>query len=557
MTEVTDMNTATERVITDDLSALIGSIPPEIAARLTPERDGLLEIVMDLGREPSFRFRGAEQQLTGMVITQDHLDYVTAHIGEFGEDNRAGIERTLHRISAIRNRKGKVVGLTCRVGRAVYGTIAIIRDIIESGQSILLLGRPGVGKTTMLREVARVLADEFHKRVVIVDTSNEIAGDGDIPHPGIGAARRMQVPTPASQHAVMIEAVENHMPEVIVIDEIGTELEAQAARTIAERGVQLVGTAHGNTLENLMQNPTLSDLVGGIQTVTLGDEEARRRGTQKSVLERKAPPTFDVIVEIQDWYHVTVHNDVSATVDALLLNRPVSAQVRVREDNGNVVVRDRSPLDEPELFGRQHGSSSVARQNGSSPSARQNSAPPAANGLAALPRVADVAGLQPLRIYPFGISRPKLEQAAKEMRLPVSLALEPAEADLVLTLKPYYRRKPQLLRDAESAGKPIYVLKNNTGGQMQSALAGMYNLEVPNVGNRGVGNDPQGLALQEAEDAINQVMEGTQTVDLNPQNPYIRRLQHRLAERYNLTSRSQGKEPHRHVRILASGVEAL
>jgi len=365
------------------------------------------------------------------------------------------------------------------------------------------------------------------------------------------------VPTPASQHAVMIEAVENHMPEVIVIDEIGTELEAQAARTIAERGVQLVGTAHGNTLENLMQNPTLSDLVGGIQTVTLGDEEARRRGTQKSVLERKAPPTFDVIVEIQDWYHVTVHNDVSATVDALLLNRPVSAQVRVREDNGNVVVRDRSPLDEPELFGRQHGSSSVARQNGSSPSARQNSAPPAANGLAALPRVADVAGLQPLRIYPFGISRPKLEQAAKEMRLPVSLALEPAEADLVLTLKPYYRRKPQLLRDAESAGKPIYVLKNNTGGQMQSALAGMYNLEVPNVGNRGVGNDPQGLALQEAEDAINQVMEGTQTVDLNPQNPYIRRLQHRLAERYNLTSRSQGKEPHRHVRILASGVEAL
>jgi len=229
----------------------------------------------------------------------------------------------------------------------------------------------------------------------------------------------------------------------------------------------------------------------------------------------------------------------------------------VREDNGNVVVRDRSPLDEPELFGRQHGSSSVARQNGSSPSARQNSAPPAANGLAALPRVADVAGLQPLRIYPFGISRPKLEQAAKEMRLPVSLALEPAEADLVLTLKPYYRRKPQLLRDAESAGKPIYVLKNNTGGQMQSALAGMYNLEVPNVGNRGVGNDPQGLALQEAEDAINQVMEGTQTVDLNPQNPYIRRLQHRLAERYNLTSRSQGKEPHRHVRILASGVEAL
>src|SRR3989442_2470881 len=186
--------------------------------------------------------------------------------------------------------------LTLRVGRAVYGTMEIIRDVVEAGRSILLLGKPGVGKTTLLREVARVLADEMGKRVVIVDTSNEIAGDGDIPHPGIGRARRMQVATPSLQHAVMIEAVENHMPEVVVIDEIGTEQEAAAARTIAERGVQLIATAHGNTLENLMLNPTLSDLVGGIQTVTLSDEEARRRGTQKSVLERKAPPTFQTLV---------------------------------------------------------------------------------------------------------------------------------------------------------------------------------------------------------------------------------------------------------------------
>jgi stage III sporulation protein SpoIIIAA len=530
----------TERVIMDDLQALIGCLPLEIAKAINGMEDqgDLLEIVIDLGREPSVRFREGERRLAGLTVSADDIDYVVTRVGDFGDDNRAGIERTLHRISAIRNRKGRVVGLTCRVGRAVYGTIAIIRDIVESGQSMLLLGRPGVGKTTMLREVARVLADEFHKRVVIVDTSNEIAGDGDIPHPGIGFSRRMQVATPASQHAVMIEAVENHMPEVIVIDEIGTELEALAARTIAERGVQLVGTAHGNTLDNLMQNPTLSDLVGGIQTVTLGDEEARRRGTQKSVLERKAPPTFDVVVEIQDWYHVTVHNDVAGVVDALLLGRPVSAQVRTRDDDGSITMRDRAPLrgdGEPAPHGKPHAPF---------------------GGLVAVPsRVSDAHGLQPLRIYPFGVSRPKLEQAAKELRLPVSLVKEPTDANMVVTLKPYFRRKPQILRDAEAAGTPIYVLKNNTGSQMLTALAGMYNLEPPTAAP--LGQDNQAQALQEAEDAINQVMEGSAAIDLNPQNPYVRRLQHRLAERYNLGSRSQGREPLRRVRILPPGMESV
>ena len=196
------------------------------------------------------------------------------------------------------------------------------------------MGRPGIGKTTMLREAARVLADDLGKRVVVVDTSNEIAGDGDIPHPAIGKARRMQVRTPSLQHEVMIEAVENHMPQVIVIDEIGTELEAQAARTIAERGVQLIGTAHGNNLDNLMLNPTLSDLIGGIQTVTLGDEEARRRRTQKSVLERKAPPTFDVIIEIQDRERVTVHADVADTVDSMLRGDQVAPELRWRDEEG-------------------------------------------------------------------------------------------------------------------------------------------------------------------------------------------------------------------------------
>src|SRR5688500_590101 len=324
--------------MTDDLDALMESLPPEICERLRglANRTDLLEVVMDRGRKPQARFTTGEQDLLEREVAESDIAYVIDHIGAFGDDNRAGIERTLHRISAIRNRSGKVVGLTCRIGRAVFGTIDIIRDIVDAGQSLLLLGRPGVGKTTMLREVARVLADDLGKRVVVVDTSNEIAGDGDIPHPGIGDARRMQVRTPTEQHSVMIEAVENHMPEVIVIDEIGTELEAGAARTIAERGVQLVGTAHGNTLDNLMLNPTLSDLVGGIQPVTLGDEEARRRGTQKTVLERKAPPTFDVLVEIVERDNVIVHRNVAETVDAILRGHMVPPEARYRDEAGEL-----------------------------------------------------------------------------------------------------------------------------------------------------------------------------------------------------------------------------
>src|SRR5881398_2518436 len=331
-----------QHAITDDLEALLATLPPGIhdAVNRLENRSELLEIVMDLGRLPVGRFPEGEVILSTQPVAYTDLEYVVERIGEFGDDNRAGIERTLHRISALRNRKGKIVGLTCRIGRAVLGSIALIRDIVEQGQSILILGRPGVGKTTLLREIARVLADEANKRVVVVDTSNEIAGDGDIPHPGIGRARRMQVARTAEQHKVMIEAVENHMPEVIIIDEIGTELEAAAARTIAERGVQLVATAHGNTLDNLMMNPTLADLVGGIQTVTLGDEEARRRGTQKSILERKAPPTFDVVVEIQHWDRVAVHENVAEVVDELLRGHAITSEERTRdEESSRVTVR--------------------------------------------------------------------------------------------------------------------------------------------------------------------------------------------------------------------------
>jgi stage III sporulation protein SpoIIIAA len=528
----------TQRQITDDLDLLLQAIPPRVAEPLRgiEGKEGLLEIVLDLGRPPEARFPGREVILAPDEVSDADINYVVERIGEFGGDNRAGIPRTLHRISCIRNRKGDIVGLTCRIGRAVYGTIAIIRDIIESGRSTLLLGRPGVGKTTMLREVARVLADDLRKRVVIVDTSNEIAGDGDIPHPGIGRARRMQVPTPTLQHAVMIEAVENHMPEVIIIDEIGTELEAQAARTIAERGVQLVGTAHGNSLENLMLNPTLSDLIGGIQSVTLSDEEARRRGTQKSILERKAPPTFDVVVEIQSWDRVAVHLDVAATVDSILRGEALAAQLRELRPNGEIGVAqpsrvgiedDRRPLretvplplpvpDEDEL--------DYARLE-------EPARPPSRN----------LAARRAMRLYAYGVSQNRIEQAARELQLPVELTKDVRNANAVLTLKNYYRKNPTQVQEAEDAGIPVYVLKSNTVVQIEQVLANLFDLDVP--------PDPVAAAMAETEDAINSVLNEARPVELSPQNAYIRRLQHQMAERYNLASQSEGREPYRRVRI--------
>jgi stage III sporulation protein SpoIIIAA len=514
-----------QRLITDDLDELLSALPPRVAnpLRAMPDLESLLEVVMDLGRPPEARFPGREIQLDERDVDQTDLGHVIANIGEFGGDNRAGITRTLHRISCIRNRKGNIVGLTCRIGRAVYGTIAIIRDIVESGRSTLLLGRPGVGKTTMLREVARVLGDDLKKRVIIVDTSNEIAGDGDIPHPGIGHARRMQVPTPSLQHAVMIEAVENHMPECIIIDEIGTELEAQAARTIAERGVQLVGTAHGNALVNLMLNPTLSDLIGGIQSVTLSDEEARRRGTQKSVLERKAPPTFDVVVEIQSWDRVAVHLDVSATVDEILRGQVMPAQIRSVTSGGRIHVEQAAAVPEeavPDDF-----------EVGPIP---ERATPRSSPAPAAAPR-------KIVRVFSYGVSQNRLEQAAQELQLPVEQTKDLRQANAVLTLKNYYRKKPAVVQEAEDTGIPVYVLKSNTLIQIQQCLATMFELDIP--------QDPVALALDETQDAIDTVLTEHQPVDLAPQNAYIRRLQHQMAERNNLASSSEGREPYRRVRI--------
>jgi stage III sporulation protein SpoIIIAA len=479
----------------------------------------LLEIVLDLGRPCDARYVDREVQVTDREIQQDEIDYVVSRIGDFGDDNRAGIERTLHRISAMRNRRGRIVGLTCRVGRAVYGTIDLIQSIVESGQSMLLLGRPGVGKTTMLREVARVLADQ--KRVVIVDTSNEIGGDGDIPHPAVGRARRMQVSTPALQHAVMIEAVENHMPEVIVIDEIGTELEASAARTIAERGVQLVGTAHGNTLDNLMMNPTLCDLVGGIQTVTLSDEEARRRGTQKSVLERKAPPSFDVVVEIQDWDRVSVRDDVAAAVDAILRGRAVAAEVRVRRPDGAIESMSQEP---------QRVTQAVAEHEG---------------GFFTADDVrANRTRLETLRLYPYGLNQNRIRQASRRLNLPVHMVNDLSEADVLFTLRPYYRQRPQVISDAERRGIPVYVLRNNTVTQIETYLAQIFGLD------RDTETDLVNLAVQEAQQAIQSVTMGERgSVQLSPQEGYVRRMQHELARQANLLSRSSGSDPRRRVTI--------
>jgi stage III sporulation protein SpoIIIAA len=546
------------QIVTDDLEELLEVLPPHICDPLQAlqDRRELLEVVMDLGREPEARLPGREVVLSTHTVREEDIEYVIQRIGAFGDDNRAGIERTLHRISAIRNREGRIVGITCRVGRAVFGTVAIIRDIVESGRSILMMGRPGVGKTTLLREAARVLADDLRKRVMIVDTSNEIGGDGDIPHPAVGRARRMQVPTPSMQHAVMIEAVENHMPEVIVIDEIGTELEAAAARTIAERGVQLVATAHGNTLENLMMNPTLSDLIGGIQSVTLSDEEARRRGTQKSVLERKAPPTFDVVIEIQNWSHVAVHENVSDVIDAVLRGQPVLPTVRRRGSGGEVLIEEplmprgrTAPLpdaDHPAF-------SSVTRSRPRTGSMADELYPGLEERRAAPqidrrpPQDTDTAqfrnGRQAVRIYAFGVNRSRLESQIRSLGLPAAVVSEQRQADVVLTVRNYYRRKPQALRDAEASGVPVHVLRSNSAANIEQELLHISHLDAAPV--PGAAQN----ALRETEEAIARVLETSAPVELSPQSAYIRRLQHQLAEQHSLASRSTGKEPYRRVQI--------
>jgi len=534
--------------ITDDLDLLLNILPPNITKVVQDldDSDNLLEIVMDLGRRPKARFVHREAVLSEQEVTYEDIKTIADSISEFDADNRAGIERTLHRISAIRNRRGEIVGLTCRIGRAVYGTSDIIQDLIESGASILILGRPGVGKTTILREAARILAESA--RVIIVDTSNEIGGDGDVPHPAIGAARRMQVAKPSLQHEVMIEAVENHNPEVIVIDEIGRELEALAARTIAERGVQLIGTAHGNTLENLLLNPTLSDLVGGIESVTLSDEEARRRGTQKTVLERRAPPTFDVLVEIQDRNRIAVQSDVSAAVDALLRGYPLAPEIRYRDDENKIhVQKPAAPKigTAAQALGRtaKRDSAPFSRSTGNHRSKAGSTSIDPVEGAMALVNEED----QPLKkvdIYPYGVARNRLIQAAKQLNVPANIVRNLKDADTLLTLRRYYRERQQPVMEAEQRGMPIFVLRSNTSQQMEQFLVDLFNLTTSD----GRPNQERAV-VDQTQAAIQAVLNGERWIDLAPATSTIRRLQHEMARQADLVSHSYGKEPHRHVRI--------
>ena len=489
---------------TDDLQRLISILPPELQAAVAPyAEDSLLEIVMDLGRLPEARLPGRVVELSDEPVTREALDHVVSMVGEFGRDNRAGIEGTLHRISAIRNRRGQVVGLTLRVGRAVFGTIDLIRDLVEDGRSLLLLGPPGVGKTTKLREVARVLADELTKRVVIIDTSNEIAGDGDVPHPAIGKARRMQVPSPDRQHAVMIEAVENHMPEVIIIDEIGTQEETLAARTIAERGVQLVGTAHGNTLENLLANPTLADLVGGVQTVILSDEEARMRGTQKTVSERKARPTFDVVVEILQRDEMVIHEDTARAVDSLLMGR--SARGTRRTPGAAAATPAPSPPPEPE-------------------------APPL--------EAEDFK--RTIRIYPYALSRDSIERVVRDLRIDAKTVPRPEKADFVIALRSRSedRRLRQIL---EVTGAPLHLVKKNTTAQIRRLLEREFHVL------KGIEDEAINRALEEAKAAVTKAKTEGIDVGLAPQPPALRDLQQRFITRHHLVAESMGSEPQRHL----------
>ncbi|MCX6066800.1 MAG: AAA family ATPase [Chloroflexi bacterium] len=536
-----------QRRITDDLEALLGALPESItkAVHKANNYDKLLEIILDLGRIPTARYVDGETVLRDKEITREEIDHVIEHIGDFDADNRAGIERTLHRISAIRNRRGHVVGLTLRVGRAVYGTIEIIQDIIESGKSILILGRPGVGKTTLLREAARILAES--RRVIIVDTSNEIGGDGDVPHPAVGKARRMQVKVPTQQHEVMIEAVENHNPEVIVIDEIGRELEALAARTIAERGVQLIGTAHGKTLENLLMNPTLSDLVGGIEAVTLSDEEARRRGTQKTVLERRAPPTFDVLVEINSRDEFAIHADITEAVDTFLRGYPLPAEIRIREENGKIRV-EKAPAPTPSVGQRpEHGRMPMRGTNSNGgPEIRPPAPVSPSNEADSSPAPVSRAPLQVVKVYPYGVARNRLMQSAKRIGVPAVVVRTIDEADALITLRSYYRDHQATIVEAERRGMPIYVLRANTINQIEQFLTDLFNISN---GESGLPPSVDDDVRSETQAAIAAVMNGERYVDMPPASPVVRRIQHEMAREAELVSHSYGKEPRRYVRI--------
>lgn len=559
-------------LITDDLDKLLEILPDFVRTPLEKHKSRklLIEVVMDLGRRPEARFPSGPNYLSSKTISWQDLNFCIRKIGNFSSDNRSGIERTLHRISSIRNRDGAIVGLTCRVGRAIFGTISVIRDLLERKDSLLVLGKPGVGKTTAIREIARILADEMEKRVVIIDTSNEIAGDGDIPHPAIGRARRMQVTRPELQHQVMIEAVENHMPEVIIIDEISTELEALAARTIAERGVQLVGTAHGNYLESLIKNPTLSDLVGGIQYVTLGDDEARRRGTQKSILERKASPAFQSAIEIHQRDSWTVHENIADAVDQLLKGSCVLTQQRVVKD-GQICIRCKPFLSRSSTLSkslRKNSNFSQPRFDYNAASAVHDSKSEyQGNTILSFTNFSDAVksrkidssatahhSQSKLFLYPYFVNTHQAESVILALGLPLIITKDATKADVILALRSSVKKNNKLRQIAKTKGITIYTIYSSTVPHVTRALRKLLNLDTC------IKIDPSQLyknrtveemdALEEARDALDTVVVGRkQVVELRSCVAKLRKMQHHLVKIYNVKARSFGEEPNRRLRI--------
>lgn len=511
-----------------DLDRLIEILPPKITKCLDHETlNDVIELVLDLGRQPEIRHAGGSIDYLGNEnIVDEDIKYITERVQEFTKDNRSGIPGTLHRISAIRNRQGKIVGLTCRIGRVVTGTIACIKDFVVQNKSILFLGRPGVGKTTKLREISRLVADELHKRVVVVDTSNEIAGDGDTPHPAIGHARRMQVTQPEFQKDIMIEAVENHTPEVIVVDEIGTEAEAQAARTIAERGVMLIATAHGNSLENLIKNPVLSDLVGGIQSVTLGDDEAKRRACQKTVLEREKQPTFDIVIEIIDRNTLAVYPNTSEAVDCILRGWPIKPTIR---------KVDMTQPPEPNLMEKinQLDSKITSANNALNFSFSREK------------YVNEIKGYK--KIYIYAVSRSIMDKSIERLNLNAELTKNIDDADIIIAHKNFAKGGNKILSIANEYRLPIYYVRSNSTSQVQKVLKEALGLKDNNTI---IFHDETEEALDEAKEAIQKVLENGEDIELSPQNQQIRKMQHELVEQHNLSSISIGDGQERHLKIV-------
>ncbi|MEE0495441.1 MAG: R3H domain-containing nucleic acid-binding protein [Cyanobacteriota bacterium] len=524
----------------NDLEKLTEILPDRIRQHISYENmQDVIEIVLDIGRQPEIRHsNGKIEYIDVSNVDYDDISYITSRVQEFTSDNRSGIPGTLHRISAIRNRQGKIVGLTCRIGRVVTGTISCIRDICLQNKSILFLGRPGVGKTTKLREIARLMADDLAKRVVIVDTSNEIAGDGDTPHPAVGHARRMQVRQPEYQKDVMIEAVENHTPEVIVVDEIGTEAEAQAARTIAERGVMLIATAHGNSLESLIKNPTLSDLVGGIQSVTLGDDEAKRRSSQKTVLEREKQPTFDIVIEILDRNTLAVYKDTAEAVDYILRGWPIRPEIRKVDKVYNFstpALVEPVPARVPNVIDKinaldnkiEHPESlkfSFSRQK----------------------YVDEVKKFK--KIYLYAVSRSIAEKVIERLDLNAEITRNLDDADIVIAHKNFVKGGAKVLSTAEENRLQIFYVKTNSMAQIQKVIKEA--LDIVELNEKQTFYDITEKALDEAKAAIEKVLAGAKDIELTPQNQQIRKLQHELVEQHNLASTSIGEGENRHLRIV-------